>query len=303
MQKMVLVVLADHENTDTGLCFPSVRLLADECGMSERSVSNQIAKLSAAGLISIERFNHTTNRYILNKPDAPVAKADARRSEPDANRASKPINNQQTNQEYNQKEIITITAREDDKSVFTEEHQAVFDWAKTHKHWRTACLTMQTFLFVYEKGGMKSQYDEHKKARESWSVNGLQSEKSFTKKSEVNHATPQPQNQPKQSMLDDEKIRSIFDKNASAIKKELDEVGYVYILHKKVEKSKFQSLGLIEKSIVLKPSQTAAYLEPEPENDYPEMRRNKMNEFFGNTSINELTNKLLVNKNIGVNHG
>jgi len=208
MQKMVLVVLADHENTDTGLCFPSVRLLAEECGMSERSVSNQIARLSAAGLISIERFNHTTNRYILNKPDAPVAKADARRSEPDANRASKPINNQQ----INQKEFIT-TAREEILSDFvaepkptltiadlTIEQKECYDWAANHKnYWYTATTSIETFLAVLNKNtqqGLAFQYAEHKKARETWTVNGLNSEDSFNKQSGGNYETRKQFNQP-----------------------------------------------------------------------------------------------------------
>lgn len=193
MQKMVLVVLADHENTDTGLCFPSVRLLAEECGMSERSVSNQIAKLSAAGLISIERFNHTTNRYILNKPAASIAEPDARRSEPDANRASKPINNQQTNlnsfssSQAAEKTVISLSA----------EQQEVFDWAVTHSFWNTATVSLETFLHVhdFQNGKLKAQYDAHKKAQSAIKQTGLNSE-IFLKTTGGNYETRGKFNQP-----------------------------------------------------------------------------------------------------------
>lgn len=186
MQKMVLVVLADHENTDTGLCFPSIRLLAEECGMSERSVSNQIAKLSAAGLISIERFNHTTNRYILNKPDAPVAKADAPRAEPDANRASKPINNQQTNLNS----FSSSPAAEKIEISLSAEQQEVFDWAVTHSFWHTATVSLETFKYVldFPNGKLKAQFDAHKKAQTATKQTGLNSE-IFVNKTGGNYET------------------------------------------------------------------------------------------------------------------
>ena len=51
--KMVLLALANCHNPDRG-CFSSKRRLAGECGMSERSVADQIRKLRDAGLIRVE---------------------------------------------------------------------------------------------------------------------------------------------------------------------------------------------------------------------------------------------------------
>ena len=68
--KIVLLALADRHNPDHG-CFPSKRLLADDCEMSERAVYAHIKALEDAGLINVEeaaqkhRGQYASNRYIL----------------------------------------------------------------------------------------------------------------------------------------------------------------------------------------------------------------------------------------------
>ena len=66
MQKIVLLMLANRTNHDTGLCYPSHDRLAKECGMDKRSVINQIAKLESAGLLKVIRSTNKPNSYILN---------------------------------------------------------------------------------------------------------------------------------------------------------------------------------------------------------------------------------------------
>lgn len=68
-QKIVLVMLADRHNGDTGRCDPSHDRLAGDCGLTRRSVMDQLAKLDAAGFI---RTHHriigklkTSNQYTL----------------------------------------------------------------------------------------------------------------------------------------------------------------------------------------------------------------------------------------------
>lgn len=57
-QKMVLLMLADRTNKDTGLCIPSMDTLAKNCGMSKASVKRAIKALSELGFIAIhERFS------------------------------------------------------------------------------------------------------------------------------------------------------------------------------------------------------------------------------------------------------
>ena len=50
-QKIVLLMLADRTNKDTGRCDPSIPKLAEDCGMSETSVKEAIRSLRDAGLV------------------------------------------------------------------------------------------------------------------------------------------------------------------------------------------------------------------------------------------------------------
>ena len=68
-QKIVLVMLADRHNGDTGRCDPSHDRLAGDCGLTRRSVMDQLAKLDSAGFI---RTHHrvigklkASNQYTL----------------------------------------------------------------------------------------------------------------------------------------------------------------------------------------------------------------------------------------------
>jgi hypothetical protein len=75
--KIVLYWLADHHNESTGACFPSLRVLAEECEMSKRSVQDHLDTLEAAGLIqrrarSRENGSQTSNGYVLNFVTPPV---------------------------------------------------------------------------------------------------------------------------------------------------------------------------------------------------------------------------------------
>ncbi len=68
--KMVLVMLSDRHNGDSGRCDPSHDKLADDCGLSRRSVIDHLAKLEVLGLITVtNRVREglkTSNQYRLN---------------------------------------------------------------------------------------------------------------------------------------------------------------------------------------------------------------------------------------------
>ena len=49
--KAVLLALADAHNRHTGYCFPRVRLIADDLGVSERTVQRALAKLEEGGFV------------------------------------------------------------------------------------------------------------------------------------------------------------------------------------------------------------------------------------------------------------
>lgn len=70
--KLVLLKLADSAN-DEGICWPSKRLLAEECEMSKRTIRYKIEALTKAGFIGIEerlRENRSTssNLYRILAP-------------------------------------------------------------------------------------------------------------------------------------------------------------------------------------------------------------------------------------------
>jgi hypothetical protein len=67
MSKLVLFRLADRAD-ESGICYPSQRRLADECGISERTVRNAIADLICRGLVVIHTPSTpqgNTTRYRL----------------------------------------------------------------------------------------------------------------------------------------------------------------------------------------------------------------------------------------------
>ena len=69
-QKMVLMMLAERHNRDTGRCNPSHALLAEDCGLKRRAVIDQINKLSDAGYVKVHGRSkdgeRLSNQYVLN---------------------------------------------------------------------------------------------------------------------------------------------------------------------------------------------------------------------------------------------
>lgn len=68
--KIVLYWLADHHNSETGKCFPSLNTLADECEMTRPTVVRHLQDLEALGLIeksqrTRENGSQTSSSYIL----------------------------------------------------------------------------------------------------------------------------------------------------------------------------------------------------------------------------------------------
>ena len=66
--KLVLMILADHHNGQTGACFPSYETLRKETGLSRRTVIRARQELSEKGLVPIlERGGgRRSNRYDIN---------------------------------------------------------------------------------------------------------------------------------------------------------------------------------------------------------------------------------------------
>lgn len=74
--KLVLFALADRHNQETGRCDPSLKTIARDLGICERSVRDGLRSLEKAGLIvTVERTQRSgrgkknlTNRYRLTMP-------------------------------------------------------------------------------------------------------------------------------------------------------------------------------------------------------------------------------------------
>lgn len=82
LQKLVLLMLANRTNHETGVCIPRIKTLAEECGMSETACKNAIKGLEAANCIRIEqRFQDG-----MQRPSQYHLLIDARRETPTARR-------------------------------------------------------------------------------------------------------------------------------------------------------------------------------------------------------------------------
>lgn len=76
--KLLLLMLANHSGrheTDHDVCWPSMRLLAEECCMSEDTVQRRVEVLSSKGLLSFQKRSaqdgrNTSNLYHLPVPDS-----------------------------------------------------------------------------------------------------------------------------------------------------------------------------------------------------------------------------------------
>jgi hypothetical protein len=60
-EKLVLLVLADCHNDETGRCFPGLAYLSTVTGLNKRSVQRAVHKLEAAGVIRVQRGAGTTS--------------------------------------------------------------------------------------------------------------------------------------------------------------------------------------------------------------------------------------------------
>ena len=78
MQKIVLLMMANHYDDAECCCYVSHNLLAKECGMDKRSIIRQIDKLIKAKLIESIKTKECggINKYILNMCDVIGSKDD-----------------------------------------------------------------------------------------------------------------------------------------------------------------------------------------------------------------------------------
>ena len=83
MAKLALLALADHHNDETGADpFPTIKAIAAETEMSERSVRRHLETLAVAGLIAC-RARGRGKVYRLSLPPTPDRESDSAQPPPD----------------------------------------------------------------------------------------------------------------------------------------------------------------------------------------------------------------------------
>ena len=65
MEKLILVLLADHLNCDTAQLNPGMKRLSQRSGMAKRSVITQLKTLEEKGLLLVEHCKGMVNKYKL----------------------------------------------------------------------------------------------------------------------------------------------------------------------------------------------------------------------------------------------
>lgn len=77
-ENLVLFLLANRHNNDTGLCYPSVSRIAEESGMHRATVMRAINALEKKGLLEITKTFGKSNHYRLHTGSTvrPVAESD-----------------------------------------------------------------------------------------------------------------------------------------------------------------------------------------------------------------------------------
>mgnify|MGYP003646971908 FL=1 len=53
-EKLVLILLSDHADDETGKCWPSQRYISDRSGLTRETINRTIKRLSSKGLVRIE---------------------------------------------------------------------------------------------------------------------------------------------------------------------------------------------------------------------------------------------------------
>ena len=69
--KLVLIVLAYHQNSRTGECFPSVTTIAKLAAIKRDTVQAALKTLTAGGWITCQKQNGKSTRYTLNIQPVP----------------------------------------------------------------------------------------------------------------------------------------------------------------------------------------------------------------------------------------
>ena len=188
-EKMVLLMLANHNNGHTGQCNPSHKRLADECGMGKTALLTAIKRLEKEGYLNIikQRFGdmNLPNQYHLNvnkigsSPNGLPYEPPSRSYEPPSPSYAPPSSfNEGGGSPLDEPEtVITEPVRKPiSETVITTPPENFYDsvvklnavqyevyvWASSHEYWNKATTSEEDFLRAYcsPKGGMRKQFEQ-----------------------------------------------------------------------------------------------------------------------------------------------
>ena len=121
-QKLVLLLLANRHNKDTGMCYPSIPRICAESGMHRATVIRAINALEKAGLLTIEKTFGKVNHYRLHTSvtGRPVAESDP------SHKATTPVaESDYTRRRKRPEPKRTVKNPKSQRKKFTDEHMAV----------------------------------------------------------------------------------------------------------------------------------------------------------------------------------
>jgi hypothetical protein len=180
MQKIVLLMLANRTSSDNKTCYPSHDTLAEDCGMTKRSVIRQIAKLEQGGFLTVFRETKNGVKQVNNYQLCLI------RSEPrslgivtDVHQGSDlkslgVVTESHINQSIETviEPIITITGasakNENGKIELTEQERLCYEWAIRSEYWQKTIHDNKSFMKIWNspKGTLKSQFRRHLQQKE-----------------------------------------------------------------------------------------------------------------------------------------
>jgi DNA-binding MarR family transcriptional regulator len=172
-QKLVLIILADCHNADTGRCDPSIEFIAARAKISRRSVERAIDGLESLGLLKRKQRSNrdglkTSNSYVLAISDASESRIDASHSRIRCvTQAEWDASDRRINQEVkNQEENLGARKRATPIPADFRPDPALVAWARSEIP--GVDLARETARFVDYHAAKGSTFKDHKAAWRNW---------------------------------------------------------------------------------------------------------------------------------------
>lgn len=156
-QKMVLLMLANRTNQDTGQCNPSHKRLSNDCGMSISTLKRCIKQLEKGGFLSIiSKKNgdvNLPNQYKLNMNGVGSHRAHPSSHRPEGVGSHRPTKQEDLNQEVNNQEY-------NHKNKQNAQAHTSLDHNKVFEHWQNVHGKQQAKLIKNRLSKINARFKE-----------------------------------------------------------------------------------------------------------------------------------------------